>query len=255
MTTTPGTRPWTLAVDCGGTGIKATVLDAAGIPVCARVKLRTPYPCPPHVLTAAVVNLAASTGTPFNRVSVGFPGLIRGGVVRATPHYVTEAGPFTARSPDLVKEWAQYDVRAALEQALGRPTLVLNDAEVAGLAAIEGRGFEVLFTLGTGFGCAMFDDGRLLPKVEMSQAPFRKGETYDRQLGHHARKRLGDRRWSRRVRKAVDALRPVLWWDHLYVGGGGAKHLVVDLGTDVTIVTNESGLLGGVRLWDADLPR
>jgi polyphosphate glucokinase len=249
--TTPGAHPWTLAVDCGGTGIKATVLDAAGIPVCARVKLRTPYPNPPEVLIAAVVNLAASTGTPFDRASIGFPGLIRNGVVYATPHYVTEAGPFTARQPDLEKEWAFFDVRTALERALGKPTRVLNDAEVAGLAVIEGVGFEVLFTLGTGLGCALFDDGRLLPKVEMSQAPFRKGETYDQQLGHHARKRLGDKRWSARVVKAIDTLRPVLWWDRVYVGGGGAKHLTRDLGPDVTMVTNESGLLGGVRLWES----
>jgi polyphosphate glucokinase len=247
--TTPRARPWTLAVDCGGTGIKATVLDAAGIPVCARVKLRTPYPCPPDVLIAAVVNLAATTGKPFDRVSIGFPGLIRNGIVHATPHYVTEAGPFTPRRTDLVKEWAAYGIQAAFEDALARPTRVLNDAEVAGLAVIEQRGFEVLFTLGTGFGCSLFEDGRLLPKVEMSQAPFRKGETYDQQLGHHARKRLGDRRWSGRVVKAIDTLRPVLWWDRLYVGGGGAKHLTRDLGHDVTIVTNESGLLGGVRVW------
>jgi polyphosphate glucokinase len=86
--------------------------------------------------------------------------------------------------------------------------------------------------------------------VEMSQAPFRKGETYDQQLGHHARKRLGDKRWSVRVAKAIDVLRPVLWWDQAYVGGGGAKHLTRDLGPDVNLVTNESGLLGGVRLWD-----
>ncbi len=134
--------------------------------------------------------------------------------------------------------------------ALGRPTLVLNDAEVAGMAVVEGRGFEVLFTLGTGFGCALFDDGRLLPKVEMSQAPFRDGETYDQQLGHHMRKRLGAREWTERVAAAVDTLRPVLWWDHLYVGGGGAKHLTRGLGPDVTVITNDKGLLGGVRLWD-----
>jgi polyphosphate glucokinase len=53
------------------------------------------------------------------------------------------------------------------------------------------------------------------------------------------------------VAKAIDVLRPVLWWDRVYVGGGGAKHLTRDLGPDVTLVTNESGLLGGVRLWDA----
>ncbi|HEY9410586.1 MAG TPA: ROK family protein [Jiangellaceae bacterium] len=249
MNISAGRGPRTLAVDCGGTGIKATVLDPYGLPLCDRVRHRTPYPCPPGVLVEAVAGLADATGQPFDRVSVGFPGMIRRGVVLATPHYVTESGPFTARRPDLVEAWAGFDVRAALEAALGRPTRVLNDAEIAGLAVIEGHGFEVVLTLGTGLGCALFDHGRLLPKVELSQAPFRKGESYDEQLGHHARKRLGSARWTARVTRAVDGLRPVLWWDRLYVGGGGAKHLVGDLGPDVHIIGNENGLLGGVRLW------
>jgi polyphosphate glucokinase len=243
-------RPRTLAVDCGGTGIKAMVLDAVGIPISERVKRRTPYPCPPDVLIGAVVDVADRTGETFDRVSVGFPGMVRDGVVLATPHYVTEAGPFTPVRPDLAKEWAGFDVRAALERALGRPTRVLNDAEVAGLAVIERRGFEVLLTLGTGLGCALFDDGRILPKIEMSQAPFRKGQTYDQQIGHIARKRIGPARWTERVAKAVDTLRPVLWWDRLYLGGGGARHLIHDLGSDVTIISNDYGLLGGIQLWD-----
>jgi polyphosphate glucokinase len=247
-------RPRTLAVDCGGTGIKAIVLDSAGSPVSERAKLRTPYPSPPAVLIGAVVNVAERTGHAFDRVSVGFPGMVRDGIVLATPHYVTEAGPFTPVRPDLVKEWATYDIRAALERALKRPTQVLNDAEVAGLAVIERCGFEVMLTLGTGLGCALFDEGRIVPKIEMSQAPFRKGQTYDQQLGHIARRRIGPTRWTERVANAVDTLRPVLWWDHLYVGGGGAKHLTRHLGADVTIISNDYGLLGGVRLWD-DIPR
>jgi polyphosphate glucokinase len=226
------------------------VLDAVGGPVSERIKLRTPYPCPPDVLIGAVLDVAEGTGQRFDRVSVGFPGMVRDGVIRATPHYVTEAGPFTPVRPDLVKEWADFDVRTALERAFGRPTRVLNDAEVAGLAVIERRGFEVLLTLGTGLGCALFDDGRILPKIEMSQAPFRKGQTYDQQLGHQARKRIGPARWTERVAQAVGVLRPVLWWDRLFVGGGGAKHLTRDLGRDVTIVSNDYGLLGGVWLWD-----
>jgi polyphosphate glucokinase len=226
------------------------VLDPAGNPLSERVKLRTPYPCPPDVLVDSVVKVAARTGQAFDRVSVGFPGMVRGGIVLATPHYVTEAGPFTAVHPDLLQEWQSYNIQAALEHALGKPTRVLNDAEIAGLAVIERRGFEVLLTLGTGLGCALFDDGRLVPKIEMSQAPFRKGQTYDAQLGHLTRKRIGPSRWTERVTLAVNTLRPVLWWDHLYVGGGGARHLTHDLGPDVTIISNDFGLLGGVRLWD-----
>ncbi|NDL60086.1 ROK family protein [Phytoactinopolyspora mesophila] len=253
--TSAGEGPRTLAVDCGGTGLKATVLSADGTPLHKRARLRTPYPCPPEVLVDAVTSLADATGEAFDRVSVGFPGMVRLGVVHATPHYVTEAGPFTPPRADLVAAWSGYDIQAALEDALGRPTRVLNDAEIAGLAVIESKGFEVVLTLGTGLGCALFDDGVLLPKVELSQAPFRKGQTYDQQLGHHARRRLGNRRWSRRVVKAVDGLRPVLNWDRLYVGGGGAKHIKLELGDDVTTVGNENGLLGGIRLWNDRVSR
>ncbi len=252
MTTSAVSGPRTLTVDCGGTGLKALVLDEAGVPITERVRVRTPYPCPPDLLIDAVVQLAKSTGEPFDRVSVGFPGMIRDGVVRSTPHYITEAGPFTPVREDLRRLWTGFDVRAGLEEALGRPTRVLNDAEIAGRSVVTGHGFEVMLTLGTGVGAAFFDEGRLLPKVELSQAPFRRGETYDQQLGHHARRALGDRRWSRRVRKAIDGLRPVLGWDHLYVGGGGARHLTEDLGHDVSLVSNENGLLGGIRLWDSE---
>ena len=150
----------------------------------------------------------------------------------------------------LLAAWSSYDIRSALEAALGVPTRVLNDAEVHGMACIEGKGLEVMLTLGTGLGFGLFSDGRLLPKIELSHAPFRKGETYDEQLGHHARVRIGNAKWSRRVQLAIAGLRPVWWWDGLFVGGGGARHLRVDLGPDVRIVSNEMGLLGGVRLWE-----
>ena len=153
------TTPHTLAVDCGGTGVKAMVLDAAGEPASPRVKRRTPYPCSPAVLVSAVSELAAQTGVDYDRVSVGFPGMVRNGVVYATPHYVTEAGPFTPVRPDLVKEWQEFDVRAALEAVLRRPTRVLNDAEIAGLAVIEHRGFEVHGAPGAGMREAVSSEG------------------------------------------------------------------------------------------------
>jgi polyphosphate glucokinase len=251
VATIPDDPPRTLVVDCGGTGIKAAVLDPTGAPLSSRFKMLTPYPSPPDVLLQAVADLASMTLTGYDRATVGFPGLVRDGIVHATPHYVTESGPFTPRRADLEKEWAGFDIRSALTEVLGCPTRVLNDAEVAGLAVITGTGFEVMLTLGTGLGCALYDNGSVLPKVEMSHAPFRAGQTYDEQLGHHARQLVGIERWNERVEAAVETLRPVLWWDRLFVGGGGAKHLTVDLGPDVTLVTNESGMLGGVRVWES----
>lgn len=244
--------PRTLAVDCGGTGLKCLVLDADGEKLTDRVRVRTPYPCPPSLFVDTLVELAEQTDACFDRVSVGMPGLVRGGVVRATPHYVTVAGPFTPVRADLLAEWTNFDAGAALGEAFGRPTRVANDAEIAGLAVIERRGFEVMLTFGTGMGFAYFDGGHLLPKIEMSHAPFRKKQTYDQQLGNHERKRIGTDKWVRRVGAALDSLRPVLWWDTVYVGGGGSKHLAeAGFGDDVRIVPNEVGMLGGIRLWDS----
>jgi polyphosphate glucokinase len=244
---TPGER--TLTLDLGGTGLKGTVLDAAGAPLADRVRVRTPYPCPPEHMIATLLGIAGRLPS-FDRVSVGMPGMIRGGRVLATPHYVTEAGPFTPRRADLVAAWTGFDAAAEFAKAFAAPVLVVNDAELAGIGVIEGVGFEVFLTLGTGLGAALFDEGRVVPKLELSQARFRKGETYDEQLGEHARRAIGNERWTRRVRKAVDAWHPVLWWDRLYLGGGNVRHLTGDLGRPLTTVGNDAALLGGARLWE-----
>lgn len=243
----------TLAVDCGGSGIKGSVLDERGAMVAERVRVPTPYPLPPQRFVETL--LALAQGLPaFDRATVGMPGMIRHGVVVATPHYVTRGGPRSAALPELVDAWHGFDARAAVSTAFSRPAIVLNDAEVHGAGVVRGRGLEVVWTLGTGLGCAVFDRGRLAPHLEMSHAPVRRGLTFDTYIGDRDRRRLGARRWSRRVVQAVQALRPVFRWDVLYLGGGNAKRIdaagVADLGDDVVLVPNAAGVLGGVRAWD-----
>ena len=92
-------------------------------------------------------------------------------------------------------------------------------------------------------------DGRLGPHMELSHHPFRKGETYDEQLGNAARKEVGKKKWNKRMRKAIDNLRTLTNFDHLYIGGGNAKKIDFELDPDVTIVDNSAGLAGGVALW------
>jgi polyphosphate glucokinase len=244
----------TLAIDCGGTGLKALVLDERAEPLCERTRIRTPYPLSPERFVRELVGLAAPLPA-FDRVTVGMPGMIRHGHVVATPHYPTVSGPFTEQDPRLLRAWSGFDVAAALGAAFGRPTLVLNDAEVQGAAVQTGQGLELVLTLGTGLGCAVFDDGMLAPHLELSHAPFRQGETYDAQLGNIARQRVGSRTWNRRLARAVDGLRPVFRFDRLYLGGGNAKHVRVDLGADVLLVPNTSGLLGGVSAWSLPTSR
>lgn len=244
--------PATLAVDCGGGGIKASVLDAAGTMHAQPVRAATPYPLPPERLLDLIAELGAQLPQ-SGRVTVGMPGMIRHGVVVATPHYITKAGPRTRILPELQAAWSGFDMRAALEQRLDMPALVLNDAEVHGAGVVAGAGLELMLTFGTGLGNAVYDGGVLAPHQELSQGPVRWGLTYDEYIGEHERLRLGDAMWSRRIRRVVDALRPVYLWDRLYVGGGNSRRItaqVLDkLGDDVVIVPNSAGIIGGVRAW------
>jgi polyphosphate glucokinase len=239
----------TLTIDCGGSGLKGSVLDPSGAMIAPRVRIPTPYPMRPEDFVAVLTEIAGRLPD-ADRATVGMPGMIRGGRVIATPHYVTVAGPHTPTDPALAEAWDHFDARRALEEAWRIPVRVLNDAEVHGAAVVSGSGLEVVLTLGTGLGCAVFEEGRLVPKIEISRAPVRKGVIYDEWIGDRARRDLGVRRWSRRVLKAVDGLRPVFLWDRCFVGGGNALRLPLELGADVTIVPNDAGIVGGVRLWE-----
>jgi len=242
----------TLSVDCGGLGIKASVLDIAGTMRIPAVHIATPYPLSPQRLVKAIADLARSLPK-ADRATVGIPGMIRHGVVVATPHYINVAGPLTRMDPQLKVLWDGFDMRQALTDALKISTLVLNDAEVHGAGVVAGSGFEVVLTLGTGLGCAVFDGGVLAPHIELSHAPIRRSTMYDEWVGENERRRLGDSFWSRRIRTMVDELRPVFLWDRLYLGGGNSRRIrdsvIHKLGDDVVIVPNEAGIIGGVRAW------
>jgi polyphosphate glucokinase len=238
----------TLSIDCGGSGIKGAILDEDGHLVSDRIRYPVPYPLPPADFVTVLDRLASASG-PFDRATVGMPGMLRHGVVIATPHYITRAGPHSPVDPTLAAAWSNFDVQTALVDLWRRPTLVLNDAQVQGAAVITGRGYEVMFTLGTGLGCAEFDDGVVQPKLEISRAPVRKGVIYDEWVGAAARRRIGKRKWNRRVLRTIDGLRPVFCWDRLYLGGGEAAKLTTNLPDDVTVVPNIMGIRGGVRVW------
>ncbi|MCC7241517.1 MAG: ROK family protein [Acidobacteria bacterium] len=227
--------PRTLAIDVGGTGLKAAILDPVGRLVGDRVRVPTPARCPPAVLVRAVRDLVAPLG-PYDRVSVGFPGVVRDGVVRTAPNFGSA-------------RWQGFDLARALTRALKRPVRVLNDAEVQGLAVISGKGVELVVTLGTGVGSALFRDGILMPHFELSQHPVHGHRTYDEYLGDRARKRVGRRKWTRRVRRVIRILETVFNYDRLHIGGGNAARIDFRPGRRVRLVDNAAGLLGGVALW------
>jgi polyphosphate glucokinase len=245
-------HPFTLSLDIGGTGLKASVLGADGAMVADRVRVPTSYPLPPDKFLDMVTRLVAPLPT-AERASVGFPGMVRNGLVLSAPHFSCEGGPGSPTDPHLAKLWSRFPLADALTKAFGIPTKVANDADIQGAAVVSGKGLEVVITLGTGFGTGLFYDGQLMPHLEVAHQPFRKGETYNDQLGEATRKEVGETRWNKRVHKAINNLRALLFFDHLYIGGGNSRRVVRDdLPDDVTIVDNTAGILGGIKLWEAN---
>jgi polyphosphate glucokinase len=224
----------TLAVDIGGSGIKVMVLDDEGIPQTERTRLETPQPPKPEPVLEAIASLASGQGE-FDRVSVGFPGVVSGGFIKT--------------AANLDPSWIDFDLQTTLKDRLGKPVRVANDADIQGLGVIAGTGVELVITLGTGFGSALFVDGILVPNLELGHHSFRKGETYEQQLGRSALDTVGSKRWNRRLEKALTSLQNLFNCDHIYIGGGNTKKIVFDLPPQVKIVPNVSGLLGGIALW------
>ena len=229
----------TLAIDIGGTGIKAALIDDAGNLIGERQRVPTPpKPVAPEDLVRAIDQAVAPLGT-FERVSVGFPGYVREGRVVTAPNLGTDA-------------LAGFDLQLVLSEHLGKPVRVLNDADVQGFGAIRGDGIEMVLTLGTGAGTAIFRDGEIMPHLELAHHPVSGSKTYDEYIGNAARKKKGKKAWSKRVAKVIGILREVVRFDHLYLGGGNAKDITFPLPADITIVPNTDGLTGGIRLWRGD---
>lgn len=225
-----------LAIDVGGTGLKAAVIDATGHMLTDRVRVETPHPCPPAVLVSKVAEMVKPFPA-FDRIAIGFPGVVRDGHVLTAPNLGTE-------------DWSGFNLAAKLSEALGgHPARLINDAEMQGFAIVSGKGLEMVLTLGTGAGTALFRDGELMPHMELAHHPVHGGKTYDEYLGNAAFEKKGKKHWSKRVHEVIDLLYVLLHYDRLYLGGGNSKHVEGELPASVTIASNDAGIEGGAGLW------
>ena len=155
----------TLSVDIGGSGIKTILLDGSGTALTERLRQDTPNPATPGAVIQLIRAQAAQQGD-FDRVSVGFPGVVRQGVIGS--------------AANLDKSWIGVDLAGQLSQVLGKPVRVANDADVQGLGAVSCQGVELVLTLGTGIGAALFTNGTLVPNLVEAMFtgfPGRSGET------------------------------------------------------------------------------
>lgn len=226
--------PVTLCVDIGGTGLKIMLLDANGTPLTDRLRTPTPEQPTPSRLLAELEKLKDQVAA-FDRVAVGFPGVIKRGVV------------YTAAN--LHPQWVEFNLQAELEKRWKKPVRVANDAAVQGYAAIQGTGVEMILTLGTGLGSAIYTDGRLCPGLELAHHPWLNDKTYEDYLGKRGLKKYGAKRWNKLLTRAIEQTGATFNWDRLYLGGGNAKEIRFQLSDTIKVISNQDGLLGGVALW------
>jgi polyphosphate glucokinase len=225
--------PITLAIDIGGTGLKIQTLSPEGRTISERLRVPTPTPATTEAILSALDDLKVSVPL-FDRVSVGFPGVIKDGK--------------TLTAANLDASWIGFPFAKVLEKRWGKPVRMANDCAVGGYAVVQGHGVELVITLGTGMGSALFTEGVLCPGLELGHHPWRK-KTYESYLGKKGLQKHGEKQWNKLLKKAIAQTSATFNWDTLYIGGGNSKKVKLKLGSDIKIISNEEGLLGAMALW------
>ena len=225
-----------LAVDIGGSSIKLLVLDEDGEPITETLARPTPKPATPDALVGLIHDMA-DTLPPHPHVSVGFPGVVKGGV--------------TWNAPNLGDElWRLVPLREQLAERLERPVRVVNDVDLQGLGIVRGEGVELVVTLGTGVGAALFTDGALVPNLELGHHPYRDDQTYEDLLRDSELKRIGASEWSTRVLDALGPIERLFNYDTLHLGGGNAQNIEGELPGNARVFALAEAMRGALRLWD-----
>ncbi|GGA97046.1 ROK family protein [Puia dinghuensis] len=224
-----------LAIDIGGSHIKGTILNSGGEQQTEYKKFLTP----PHVNATGVIDIIQQLVKDmpgFEKVSVGFPGYVRNGIVYTAPNLFTS-------------NWKEVPLGQLISNTLQKPVRLVNDADQLGLGVVSGKGLELAVTLGTGFGSAVIFNGQLLPHLEIAHHPLSKGRDYDVYIGAKALEEEGKKKWNQRMSKVLNVLKTVFNYDRLYIGGGSVGKLDIPLEPNIHIFSNLDGIKGGARLW------
>lgn len=224
-----------LSIDIGGSSVKACLLTADGQVLSEYTKLPTPEESTPEAVLE-VIKILASTMGHFDVISVGFPGYVRYGIVETAPNLAK-------------KRWKHIPFAQEISNTFKKPVRLVNDADQQGLGVVDGQGFEIVITLGTGMGTALLYDGQLLPHLELAHFPVTKDKDYDDYVGDRAFNKVGKKDWNERVKRVIDTYKTVFNYDRLYIGGGNAKEIDFELEDNIRLVNNREGIKGGAKLW------
>jgi polyphosphate glucokinase len=238
-----------IGVDVGGTGVKAGIVNLSeGVLVGDDQVSRTPKPASPEAVARTVAGLVERFDHP-GPVGIGFPAVIEGGVVK------------TANNID--PSWIGVDAVSLFGAALGREAGIVNDADAAALAearygVARGIGGTVLvITFGTGIGCGLLHDGRLVPNVQIGDIELDGHRPAEIHFAAKARGRedLGWEEWAARANRFLTHVSVVLRPRLIVVGGGVAEAwgewggmLDPDLQVVPASMGNQAGIIGAATL-------
>lgn len=228
-----------LSIDIGGTSIKACVLNAKGELLSAFTKVPTPVKSTPEAVLKCIKELVAKLDQSFERISIGFPGYVKCGKVQTAVNLAKN-------------KWTNVDLAQQVSDLFGKPVRLINDADQQALGIVAGKGFEIVFTVGTGFGTALVFDGELLPHLELAHLPITKTKDYDDYIGTKAFEKIGKEKWNERLERIIEIYKTVFNYDTLYIGGGNSKHIALQLDHNIHLVTNKDGIKGGAKLWELE---
>ncbi|KFJ06064.1 polyphosphate glucokinase [Bifidobacterium tsurumiense] len=161
---------------------------------------------------------------------------------------------------NLDQSWIGEDITAVFTEACGRPVVVVNDADAAGLAeqhfgAAKGQdGLVIATTLGTGIGTALIYNGHLIPNTELGhiELPDGKGDA-EKYAASSVREQqdMSYKKWAKRLTKYYGLMEKYFNPDLFVVGGGvsrvSEKFLpLVDIKTPIVPakLRNEAGIIG-----------
>jgi polyphosphate glucokinase len=202
-----------LGIDTGGSSIKGAPVDiVAGRLAEPIFTLATPRPATPASVVKVAQDIVAHFST-TGPIGFGLPSVIRQGRV------------CTAANID--PSWIGVDGERLISTAVGRPCVLLNDADAAGLAEMRvgaGRGVGgtvVVLTFGTGIGSAIFVDGKLVPNTEFGHLEMR-GQEAETLASGRARvvRGLSWAQWAEAVNEYLHQMHRLLWPGTFILCGG-----------------------------------
>lgn len=218
------TKPSVLAIDVGGSHVKALLSGHT-----QKRRFKSGPALSPKQMVEGVRGLLE--GWAFDRVSIGIPTPVRGGLPIAEP-------------VNLGNGWVGFDY----EGAFGTPTKIVNDAVMQAVGSYEG-GRMLFLGLGTGLGSALIVEGYVEP-LELGHLPFRK-KTFEDYISARALKRRGRAEWQRAVFEVVERLTAAMQPEYVVIGGGGADELE-QLPPNARRGDNLNAFTGGFRLWEPE---